>query len=193
MNPHVEKFLKIPFYQKLLLLFFLTVVIIVGFVFLFFIPKKDELTQLQQKNQQAEVKLLEDRRIASNLPKFKAEYERMMEQLNQALTELPNQSEIPALLSSISALAKDNGLEVLRFKPGTESPKGFYAEVPVDLVLMGSFHEAALFFQSVSELSRIVNITNVQLGSPKTADGATNLSINCLAVTFRFIEETKGK
>jgi type IV pilus assembly protein PilO len=193
MNLQVEKLLKLPFYQKLLISFTIIISISIAFVFLLFIPKKDELTQLQQRNQQAQAKLLEDRRIAGDLPKFKAEYEKMQEQLNQALTELPNQSEIPALLSSIAALAKDNGLEVIRFKPGTEAPKGFYAEVPVDLVLAGSFHEAALFFQSVTELSRIVNITNVQLGNPKTAEGGTQLNIDCLAVTFRFIEETKGK
>jgi type IV pilus assembly protein PilO len=193
MNPNVEKFLKIPFYQKFFLFLLIIFAIVVAFVFLFFIPKKDELTQLQQKNQQAQVKLLEDRRIAANLPKFKAEYEKMKEQLNLALTELPNQSEIPALLSSIAALAKDSGLEIIRFKPGSESPKGFYAEVPVDLVLAGSFHEAALFFQNISGLSRIVNITNVQLGNPKTAEGVTRLTVDCLAVTFRFIEETKGK
>ncbi|MFA5585823.1 MAG: type 4a pilus biogenesis protein PilO [Saccharofermentanales bacterium] len=193
MNPNVEKIIKLPLYQRLLILLVLLLSLMGVFVYFLYMPKMDELKQLQDKNAQLQTKLQEDQRIAGNLSKFKAEYEKMQEQLNQALTELPNQKEIPALLTSIAAVAKDNGLDILQFKPGNESPKGFYAEVPVDLKLSGSYHEAALFFNAVSSLSRIVNVSKVSLGNPKENDGKTMLSIDCLATTFRFLEETKGK
>lgn len=188
MNPRVEQILKLPTYQRVLILSILLLVVIGGFVYLFYLPKQEEYRDLQERNRTLMAKLQEDRRIANNLPKFKAEYEKMQQQLNQALTELPNEKEIPNLLTSIASLAKENGLDVLRFRPGGEIAKGFYAEVPVQLELVGSFHDVALFFQAVGNLSRIVNITNLTIGNPKTAEGQTTLSVNCLATTFRFLE-----
>jgi type IV pilus assembly protein PilO len=191
MNPQIEKVLKLPLYQRCAILAVLMVLVVVGFVYSMYFPEQEELQRLVEQSQKLETKLVEDRRIASNLPKFKEEYEKMNEQLGLALTELPNDKEIPGLLSSIASLAKDNGLDVIRFKPGQERPSGFYAEVPIELKLTGSFDQFATFSQAIGDLSRIVNLNNLTMGSPKTADGKTNLSIDCLAVTYRFIEEKK--
>jgi type IV pilus assembly protein PilO len=188
MNPRVEWILKRPAYQRTLLLLALCGGILAAFVFLVILPQKEEYESLLKRNQGLLTKLEDDRRIAANLPKFKAEYEKMQLQLDQALTELPNEREIPALLTSIATLAKDNGLDVLRFKPGNEAPKGFYAEVPVDLKLVGSFHQIASFFFAVGDLPRIVNIGSVTMAGPKKVGGTTMLSVDCLATTFRFIE-----
>jgi type IV pilus assembly protein PilO len=79
-------------------------------------------------------------------------------------------------------------LDVLRFKPSSEVAKGFYAEVPVDLKLTGSYHQAGAFFDAVSKMERIVNIQGLTLGGAKDVDGRTALSIDCRAITFRFIE-----
>jgi type IV pilus assembly protein PilO len=114
----------------------------------------------------------------------------MEQQLESALSELPNDREIPTLLTSIASMAKDNGLEVLRFKPGKENPKGFYAEVPVELKLVGSFHQVAMFYQAVSNLSRIVNIGNLNIAVSGGKGNENLLSVECLATTFRFLEES---
>jgi type IV pilus assembly protein PilO len=114
----------------------------------------------------------------------------MEQQLESALSELPNDREIPTLLTSIASMAKDNGLEVLRFKPGKETPKGFYAEVPVELKLVGSFHQVAMFYQAVSNLSRIVNIGNLNLAVSSGKGNENLLSVECLATTFRFLEDS---
>jgi len=153
----------------------------------------DELTARQEQNRTLDAKLVEDRSIASNLPKFKEEYEKMQEQLASALQELPNDKEIPTLLTSIAGLAKESGLDVLRFQPMPERPKGFYAEVPVTLRLVGTFHQFAEFSFSVGEMPRIVNIGNIKLGGPRQKSGATELSIDCLATTFRFVDSSSGK
>lgn len=189
MNPHVEKLLKLPVYQRIIILVVVVLLVIGGFTWFVYLPKQEEYRNLQDQNSSLQAKLQQDRRIAANLPKFKAEYEKMQQQLQQALAELPNQKEIPTLLTNISSLAKENGLEVLRFRPLAEVRKGFYAEVPVQLSLSGSYHEVALFFQAVGNLSRIVNIGNLTMGSPKIQEGRpAELSINCLATTFRFVE-----
>lgn len=193
MNPRVEWVLRRPAYQRALMVLGVMALIVAGFVFLMYLPMQDEYQRLQRSNSQLVAKLQEDQSIAANLPRFKAEYEKMKQQLDQAVTELPNEKEIPTLLTTISSLAKDNGLEVLRFKPVAEVREGFYARVPVELKLEGSYHQVASFFYDVGDLPRIVNIRNVTMGGAKSSGGRTMLSIDCLATTFRFIEGSAGK
>lgn len=188
MNARVEWILKRPAYQRGLMLLGLVGVLIVGFVFLFYMPLLEEYSELEKKNYSLIAKVQGDRRIAADLPKFKAEFQKMEDQLKLSLAQLPNEKEIPTLLSSIASVAKDNGLEVLRFTPGNETPKGFYAEVPVSLKLKGTYHEVAMFFYAVGNLPRIVNLGNVSMGSG--TDSGT-LSVDCLATTFRFIEASE--
>lgn len=193
MNPQVEKILRLPRFKRVLLLLGAMAVVVGLFVYLVYLPQREELALAQQETAALEAKLQEGRRIAADLPKFKAEYEKMQEQLKLALTELPDSKEIPTLLTGIATRAKDNGLSVLRFKPGSETPQGFYADVPVELKLSGSFHEFAMFFASVGNMSRIVNISNLVMGNPKQDGRRTELSVDCLATTFRFLEEGAAK
>ncbi|OHB33610.1 MAG: hypothetical protein A2X84_14120 [Desulfuromonadaceae bacterium GWC2_58_13] len=188
MDPRLEKVLKLPAYQRGLILLAFMLAIAGLFVYLLYLPLQEEYAGLEKKNNSLQDKLQEDQRIADNLPKFKAEFEKMEVLLGDALKELPNDKEIPNLLTSITSMAKESGLEVIRFKPGGERPKGFYAEVPVELKLVGSYHEVALFSDAVGKLPRIVNLNNLSLGNPKDVGGRTVLSIDCLATTFRFIE-----
>ncbi|GAB4170349.1 MAG: type 4a pilus biogenesis protein PilO [Geothermobacteraceae bacterium] len=188
MNPTVEKIIKLPAYQRVLLLLLLLGLLAGAFVWFIFLPQQEELKSLQAESQRLQVRLQQDQRIANNLPKFQAEYERLKKRLEEALTELPNKQEIPSLLTSIAAVAKDNGLDVVRFQPGGEVNKGFYAEVPVSLRLSGTFHQVALFSYAISKLPRIVNLNNLSLKPTNTAGGRAILDINCTAVTFRFVE-----
>ncbi len=191
MDARIEKIFKLPLYQRLLLLLVLLGLIGGGFYFLFYADQLDELARLEQEKEVLVRKLEENRRIANNLPKFKAEYEALQAQLEKALIELPNQKEIPTLLTNISTLAKEQGLEILSFKPMGEINKGFYAEVPVDLRLVGSYHDIALFFYEVGQLPRIVNISNLSM--EKTSRGQDNaLQVTCRATTFRFVENPPG-
>lgn len=188
MDPRIENILKLPLYQRVLILVAVAGLIIGGYVYFLHMPAQQELQKQNKKNSKLMVKLQENRRIANDLPRFQAEYEQMKARLGLALNELPNQSEIPRLLSSIAGLARDNGLEVIEFKPAKEKAEGFYARVPVSLKLSGSYHEMALFCEAVSRLDRIVNIENITLTKAKTKDGQTNLTIASNAITYRFVE-----
>ena len=196
MNARVEKILNLPAYQRFLLLLVVMALFAAVFYFMFYQPQIEQYDRLLQKQQAEQVKLDRNRKIARNLSVYRAEYQKMQVKLDEALGELPLEKEIPNLLIGIGNLAKEKGLEIVRFKPGKEAPQGFYAEVPVDLKLAGSFHQAAAFFDSISKMERIVNIQGLSLDSPKEIAGRTSLSIDCRAVTFRFIEQppaAKGK
>ncbi|NLV23408.1 MAG: type 4a pilus biogenesis protein PilO [Deltaproteobacteria bacterium] len=188
MNPRLEKLLKRPLYQRIGVLAAILLGIASLFYFFLYMPAMEELDQLQRRRISLQAKLEEDRKMAANLKKFQDEYERMQGRLELALTELPNEKEIPTLLTTISALAKDNGLDVLKFKPGAEQPQGFYAAVPVELSLVGNYHQVASFFSDVGSLSRIVNVGNLKMGKPRASGGVMILDVDCLATTYRFLD-----
>ena len=189
MNPKVEKLLKLPLYQRLLALGVLVVLIIGAFVWFLWLPEYEKLEGMDQEIVRLEAEFIQKKQIADNLPKFKEEFAKMELLLKEALTQLPNKKEIPTLLTNLSTLAKDSGLEVVTFSPKGEVNKGFYAEVPAALDLVGSYHQIAEFAQAVGNLSRIVNLSNLDLSSPKITDNTAVLRIKCKVTTFRFVEK----
>lgn len=189
MNPKVEKLLKLPLYQRLLMLGLLVVLIIGAFTWFVFLPEYDKLGQMDQDIARLDADYRQKKQIADNLPKFKAEYARLEELLQEALTQLPNQKEIPTLLTNLATLARDNGLEVTTFTPRGEVNKGFYAEVPASLDLVGTYHQVAQFAQAVSQLSRIVNLSDLGFSAPNIQGDTAVLRIRCKVTTFRFVEQ----
>jgi type IV pilus assembly protein PilO len=188
MNPRIEKLIKLPLYQRVALLGCLLLLIVGLLVWFLGVPKYEELGRLQQEAQKLDKEIAEKRLLANNLDKYKAEYAKMEKRFEVALTRLPNQSEIPSLLTNLAGLAKDNGLEVLSFKPGAEVPKGFFAEVPAALTLRGSYHNVALFAASVSDLPRIVNLNDLSMGKPKIAGNQAVIEISTKVLTYRFVD-----
>jgi len=188
MNARIETLLTLPAYQRLLLLLVVLGLLIAGFYFLFYQDQLDQLAKLNKQRDAVAVQLSKNQKIANNFAVYKAEYEKMQVELDAALNELPVEKEIPTLLTSVGQRATDKGLDIVRFKPEKEVAKGFYAEVPVSLKLSGSYHQAAAFFDAVSKMERIVNIQGLALGNAKDDGGKTSLSIDCHAITFRFIE-----
>jgi type IV pilus assembly protein PilO len=133
--------------------------------------------------------------IAIRLDELKARLVALDEALKVAITLLPETREIPELLTQISQLGLSAGLEFRLFKPEPERPADFYAEVPVSLSILGFFHDLARFFDHLSKLSRIVNVTDIKITLAKGSGEAYTLTTKCLLTTFRFLEpqEAAGK
>ncbi len=112
-------------------------------------------------------------------------------QLESAITRLPDQKEIPELLSSISSLGRDSGLDILVFRQKPEGYQEFYAEVPVDMQVRGTYHQVASFFDEVAKLDRIVNVSNIILRDPKVVDDDLLLEANSTVTTFRFLSDSE--
>ncbi len=197
MNPSVEKIFdkvfKLPNKQKAALLLLTLIFVGAALFFLLIKPKYEQFKSLQVKLNDLQNQIQENKKIADNLPKLKREYEQLKRELDAALTELPNQKEIPSLLTSITNVGKSSGLYFLLFRPKPEQPKDFYSEVPVDIVISGSFYNVANFFVAVGNLPRIVNINNVVVSDIKDTGGRTMMKVNCLATTFRFLEKKETK
>jgi len=144
----------------------------------------DEVNNLRSEREKKKVLLADPK-------KLQAERQELEAMLKEALAQLPERKEIPDLLSNISTKAREAGLEILLFRPRAENLQEFYADVPVDVVVRGGFHNVVTFFDEVGRLTRLVNINNIELKNLKVKDDQILMDASSLATTFRFLDEAE--
>jgi type IV pilus assembly protein PilO len=193
MDLGIDKITKLPNKQKVALLILVLLAFGAALFFLLIKPKYKELKEAEATLSNLQAQIAENRKIAANLPALIIEYERLKKALEAALTELPNQKEIPALLTSVTDEGKKAGLDFLLFRPKAEEAKDFYAAVPVDITVSGTYGSVGNFFSAVAALPRIVNISNVVFSDIKNAGDKTRLKVTCVATTFRFLDKKEQK
>lgn len=189
MNPIIEKVIEKPLGQRLMI--WVGSLLFIALIYWSYFHKSvaRDLEKVQTEVEKLESEKTNELRLSRNLKKFKEEVAKLDVQLKFALKQLPDAREIPDLLSSISNLARDSGLEVSLFKTRPEIIKDFYAEVPVEVSLGGNFHQVLSFFDEVGHLNRIVNISDIELKEPKATEGSLLVKTACVATTFRYLDE----
>lgn len=192
----MDSIYKLPTSRKALILVVLLCVIVGLYVYAFFMPWQTEMKGLKVELNNLARELNESKAIAKDLQKFKDQVAKLNIELANALTQLPNEKEIPEILRNISTLGKESNLEFTLFRPKPEEPKQFYANVPIELVVLGSYHNTGMFFDRVSKLPRIINVVNFSMASAKDVKGRGEAQIlvktSCLVNTYRFLEK-KGE
>jgi len=185
--------LKMPLWQKVVVLG--VVWLLLGGVFYYFLysDKLAERNTLNAKLEGLKNESAKKQKLAADLPRFKKEKEELNSQLQLALEQLPNEKEIANLLENISDAARGARLYILTFKPGKETPRGFYAEVPIDMKIEGEYNSLISFFEKVAGLPRIVNMSNLNITSGKEVKGEIVLSATFAATTFKFIPQPEAK
>ncbi len=159
---------------------------LVIFYFSYYQKKNDRIQNLNQQRVTLKQELKSVKLKAANLAQFEKEFEEAENQFLETSILLPKESEIPKLLTDISALGRNAGLDFLTFKPLADIPKDFYAEIPVTINVRGPYHNMGYFFDQVSKLARIVSVSNVKMSSPKKEGGEMLLNSDCQLVTYRF-------
>lgn len=154
-------------------------------------PDQTQIQQKQGQLRQLEDELIQKQSIANNLAQFKHEKEILERRLAQALTELPNEANIDDLIRSLSEIGTKSGLTINVIEPQSEARQSFYAAIPIVMSVTGNYHEIGVFLDSLSKLARIVNVTNIHMGSPKTTNEKLVVSASYVATTFRFLPEAK--
>ena len=189
LTPLVERIQKLTTLQRVLICV-LTIVLLVGsFVYFSYMPKYEQLQALETEYQDLETKLVQARNAARQLPALKKELAAAEVRFNTVQRALPEKEEIPSLLASISRSGSEVGLDFLLFQPKAEASREFYAEIPVDIRVQGSFHSVGLFFDRVAHLPRIVNIMDVTMVPGNASKGPySNLVTSCTATTYKFVE-----
>jgi type IV pilus assembly protein PilO len=166
-----------------------TLVLILGLsIWLLFWPKKQTIDTLDGQLKAAQAELAKAKKNAEELNDWRTKMKKKEVQYKTVMKALPEKEEIPSLLAGVSQAGKDAGLEFVLFQPKPESNKEFYAEIPVDITVSGSYHNVAVFFDKVSNLPRIVNIRNITIVPGDRKAGSGQLKTVCQAVTYKFIE-----
>ena len=160
----------------------------------YFLKTKDQYAALKRLTQQEstlKVDFQGKQEKAALLDGYKAQLEEMRIILQSMLRQLPSKTEMPDLLVDVSQTAIATGIETQRFKPGAESPKSFYAEKPIRLKMMGTFHEFGAFVSGVASLHRVVILTmhDITLTPADQADRPGELVLEGTAKTYRYLED----
>ena len=157
--------------------------------YFFFSPGQVLIAEKSQIVEDKQTEKTTKTRMIARLPQIKAEVIELEAQLRAALSQLPDQKEIPELLSTVSTVGREAGLEILVFRQRPEILQDFYAEVPVEMVMRGNYKQVTSFLDAVGRLNRIVNVTNISLRSPTVRPDGLVIDTSCTAVTFRFLSE----
>ena len=130
-------------------------------------------------------------RKAANFEAYKAQLAEIEQSFGAMLRQLPGKTEVPSLLVDISQTGLAAGLEEDLFRPLGEAVRDFYAELPIQIKLTGTYHELARFVSDVAALPRIVTLHDVRLSrKPKST---VDLQMEVTAKTYRYLEEGEGQ
>jgi len=195
-NPVINKLEQLSKVQRIAIWAGVLILLIGAFVYFSYLPKLKKIDQLKANLTKIEKELEIAKRNARQLNEFRKKMQDAEEQFKIVMRALPENEEIPTLLTGISKAGTDSGLNFILFQPKPDEKKDFYAEIPVAMTVNGDYHGVATFFESVAELNRIVNIRDIDIKPDKES---TTLTTTCTAVTYKFIEasdeqpKTSGK
>lgn len=174
-----------PFFIKVTGVFLICVAILIGGFYFIISGELDDYARAQKQEESLKSTFMNKKALAINLPAYQKQMEIMNQTFGSLLRQLPNSTEVPSLLVDITQAGLGRGLTFSLFKPGKESKKGFYAELPISIKVSGTYHELAGFVSDVAALPRIVTITNVQIGH-RGKTGST-LNMTAQAHTYRYL------
>jgi type IV pilus assembly protein PilO len=182
-------FANIPKKQLCLLAGVLVLGVLAGYYWAVAQPLWDQRGRLQAELERLESDLAQKRSIAANRAKLEADIKALQAQLEAALVRLPEEKDIPRLLTQVNTLGQQNGLEFLLFRPGAAAKKGFYAEVPIEMRVEGQYHTVGAFLDRVSKLERIVNVSDIKMTPLGAQKGERSVVADMRATTFTFLEK----
>jgi type IV pilus assembly protein PilO len=191
----MERITKLPMPQKVGILAGIVVLITGGNYYFFVMDAVSQFESNVKRMQALEDKMIQNQQIAKNLNQYRKQKEQLEQELAKALTELPEEANIEGLIDSLNEMGTKAGLEVNSIEPKPESkgPDGLYAEIPLALTVTGNFHELAVFLDSVRQLKRIINITNIKITHPRMKNEKVLIDASYTATAFRFLPQASAK
>ena len=157
----------------------------------------EELEGLEAREVELRTSFEKEQQRAVNLEPLKQQLAQMEQVLQQMLRQLPSKTEMPDLIIDVSQTALSSGLTNELFKPGDEQIKEFYAEKPIALRLVGSYHQFGAFVSGVASLPRVVILTmhdiNLKPKDPKAGISARSgaLELSGTVKTYRYLDDNE--
>lgn len=145
----------------------------------------EELDQSQQKEKTLRAEFLDKKQQAVNLDVYRQQVVEIEQAFGALLRQLPNKSEMEALLTDINQAGLGRGLEFELFKPGQDAVKDFYVQLPITIRVTGNYHDLGRFASDTAQLPRIVTLNNIAITQSPTG----NLVMDATAFTYRYLDD----
>ena len=166
--------------------FLIFVAIQIAAYFLLWQGQAEQIEKGRQDVAKQKDTFIEKKKLAVNLEAYKQQRAEIEQSFGALLKQLPNKSEMDALLIDINQAGLGRGLAFELFKPADkENVTEFYAELPVNIKVTGNYHDLGAFASDVAKMPRIVLLTDLKLDPPK--DGV--LTMEAVAKTYRYLDE----
>ena len=146
----------------------------------------DELEQMRNQENKLKEEYLNKKKQAINLDLHRQQLREIDTQFGALLRQLPNRSQMDALLVDINQAGLGRGLQFDLFRPApSEITREFYAERPISVKVVGTYHDMGAFASDVGQLPRIVTLNDVTI----TAGKDNQLAMDATARTFRYLDD----
>ena len=160
------------------------VILLLGY-FLDLSGQFDKLDRASQQEEQFKQEYRTKYTKVINLDTYKVQMKEMEDSFGAMLRQLPSKTEVEDLLVDISQTGLSSGIEFKLFKPGKESFVDFYAELPIQMTMTGTYHQFGSFVSGVAALPRIVTLHDINIKSDAKTGG---LSMDMVAKTYRYLD-----
>lgn len=189
LNYFVYKLQIMPLASKLVFISVMCVLIILYYAYIpadSIIKRKEEYKAKKQELVQKGQVLESILKMKTTFPEFQQKINTLTEELQQKVRRLPDESEIPSLLKSISKEAYNAGLKITSFVPQQETPDNLFYKLPIKIDAEGSYHQIVLFFDRIARLPRIVSVSNVKLSIARQDIDRNLLRVSTDVIAYRF-------
>jgi len=174
-----------PLLPKIAVLVAIFLAIVVAGLFLDWKDQWEALGKAEQVEVGLKTQYTEKKKRAINFDLYVQQLNEVEQSFGALVKQLPNRSEIDALLTDVNQAGLGRGLQFELFKPAAqERMADFYAELPINIKITGNYHDMGAFASDIAQLPRIVTLNDVAISSDKG-----NLSMEAVAKTFRYLDD----
>ncbi len=187
---NLEKLKNLTNTQKFVSLVLVIVIISGAFVWFVFIPKSGEISTLNGEIAALNNDINIHRIKVKRLDELIKENKELQFQLATLKEQLPPEAEVEILLKQVSELGGRTGLDFKLWRPAEKRPNasGLYVEIPVNVEVAGAYHSLGVFFDKISKLPRIINVSNIRMGNSKLEKNKVLIQTSFSATAFASVE-----
>ena len=177
---------------KAVILAFIAVLIVAAGYWFLIKDQRETLENRERVETQLKQEFRDKQQKAANLPAYERQLEEMEEMLEVMLRQLPSRTEMPDLLVDISQTALGAGIENELFEPRSEITRDFYAEQPINIRMVGTYHQFGEFVSTVASLPRVVILTIQDISLQPVEGSGGRLRMDGAITTYRYLDETEA-
>ncbi|MFC1665068.1 type 4a pilus biogenesis protein PilO [Pseudomonadota bacterium] len=176
-----------PFWLKIVGMIFIAVAILFAGYWFVIKGQLETLENAEREEQKLRATYLSKAALAVNLPAYRKQVQEIQQNFGVMLRQLPNRTEVPELLIDITQVGLGRGLKFVLFKPQRKQVRDFYAVLPINLQVVGNYHQLGEFVSDLASMPRIVTLGNINI-NPSTP-GSRQLRMSAVVRTYHYLNE----